>query len=80
MVRVWIWARAAMTVLHFESFMFPDLPSEGTRLSLSGYLGTVRFIGNVHNTTGVWLGIEWDDPDRGKHDGVKGGKRYFTCR
>jgi hypothetical protein len=57
-----------------------DLPSEGTRLNLAGYRGTVRFVGKVDNTVGIWLGIEWDDPHRGKHDGVKDGKRYFTCR
>ncbi|KAJ6618857.1 hypothetical protein B0H10DRAFT_2217348 [Mycena sp. CBHHK59/15] len=59
---------------------YEQLPAEGTRLALAGHLGTVRFVGNVDNTTGVWLGVEWDDPKRGKHDGVKDGKRYFTCR
>ncbi|KAJ3997286.1 hypothetical protein F5050DRAFT_1569683 [Lentinula boryana] len=57
-----------------------SLPLVGDRVSYSGYLGTVKFVGNVKNTTGTWLGIEWDDPDRGKHDGVKDGKRYFSCR
>jgi tubulin-specific chaperone E len=57
-----------------------DLPSPGTRLRVSGNLGTVKFAGSVENTTGIWLGVEWDDPQRGKHDGVKDGKRYFTCR
>lgn len=56
-----------------------DLPSVGTRLSYSGHLGTIRFVGPVENTSGIWLGIEWDDPRRGKHDGVKDGKRYFSC-
>lgn len=57
-----------------------SLPAIGTRLSLSGNNGTVRFVGEVDNTSGVWLGIEWDDPNRGKHDGLKDGKRYFSCR
>ncbi|KAI0333552.1 hypothetical protein GY45DRAFT_1296987 [Cubamyces sp. BRFM 1775] len=56
-----------------------ELPSIGTRLSYSGHLGTVRFVGPVDGTQGVWLGVEWDDPKRGKHDGVKDGKRYFSC-
>ena len=56
-----------------------ELPSEGTRFSYSGYIGTVRFVGKVDGTNGAWLGVEWDDPRRGKHDGVKDGKRYFTC-
>ncbi|KAJ7217128.1 hypothetical protein GGX14DRAFT_602135 [Mycena pura] len=53
---------------------------EGTRFRLADHTGTVRFVGAVDNTTGVWLGVEWDDPTRGKHDGVKDGKRYFSCR
>lgn len=57
-----------------------DAPPEGTRIRLAGHLGTVRFVGNVDNTSGTWLGIEWDEPRRGKHDGIKDGKRYFTCR
>lgn len=57
-----------------------DLPAVGTRISLTGYRGTVRFAGPVNNTKGVWLGVEWDDPDRGKHNGVKDGKQYFECR
>ncbi|KAH9857205.1 hypothetical protein C2E23DRAFT_806938 [Lenzites betulinus] len=55
------------------------LPSAGTRISHAGHLGTVRFVGPVEGTQGVWLGVEWDDPNRGKHDGVKDGRRYFTC-
>jgi dynactin complex subunit len=56
------------------------LPAEGTRFRLADHTGTVRFVGEVNNTSGFWLGVEWDDPKRGKHDGVKDGKRYFTCR
>ena len=55
------------------------LPSIGTRLSHSGFSGTVRFVGPVDGTQGLWLGVERDDPSRGKHDGVKDGKRYFAC-
>ncbi|KAG6833649.1 hypothetical protein H0H87_002845 [Tephrocybe sp. NHM501043] len=53
--------------------------SPPSRISLAGYLGTVRYTGPVEGTSGTWLGIEWDDPNRGKHDGVKDGIRYFTC-
>lgn len=38
---------------------------------------TIRFIGQVAGTKGEWLGIEWDDPTRGKHDGTHQGVRYF---
>jgi hypothetical protein len=39
----------------------------------------VRYIGEVAGTTGSWLGVEWDDPSRGKHDGQHKGVRYFSC-
>ncbi|KAH0830732.1 hypothetical protein J3R83DRAFT_2210 [Lanmaoa asiatica] len=53
----------------------------GTRFHLSpGYPGTIKYIGYVANTDGLWYGVEWDDPTRGRHDGVKDGKRYFNCR
>ncbi|CDQ89565.1 unnamed protein product [Oncorhynchus mykiss] len=29
---------------------------------------------------GLWLGVEWDNPDRGKHNGSHEGVHYFTCR
>jgi len=45
----------------------------------------------VHNTDlwslfqvsghmGTWLGIEWDDGMRGKHNGIVDGKRYFQTQ
>jgi tubulin-specific chaperone E len=54
-------------------------PSVDTRFSLSGNIGTIRYVGEVDGTNGVWLGVEWDDRNRGKHDGIKDGKRYFSC-
>ncbi|KAF7322374.1 CAP-Gly domain-containing protein [Mycena chlorophos] len=51
-----------------------------SRLRLGEHTGTLRYRGPVDGTAGEWLGIEWDDPARGKHDGVKDGRRYFTCR
>ena len=59
--------------------MTPELPVVGARLSYSGSIGTVRYAGPVDGTQGIWLGVEWADTNRGKHDGVKDGKRYFTC-
>ncbi|PPQ98840.1 hypothetical protein CVT24_003394 [Panaeolus cyanescens] len=52
----------------------------GSRINYNGNLATVKFVGAVDDTKGIWLGVEWDDPSRGKHDGSKDGKRYFTCR
>ncbi|CAK8694854.1 tubulin-specific chaperone E-like isoform X2 [Clavelina lepadiformis] len=52
----------------------------GSRIESDSYVGTVRFIGSVPNTKGEWVGIEWDDCNRGKHDGTKDGVRYFSCK
>ncbi|KAI5309144.1 hypothetical protein KEM55_003952 [Ascosphaera atra] len=50
----------------------------GTRLSYDGSLCTVRYKGEVKGTKGQWLGVEWDDPTRGKHAGEHQGIRYFN--
>ncbi|KAL0946805.1 hypothetical protein HGRIS_012976 [Hohenbuehelia grisea] len=55
-------------------------PLVGTRLSVGGQLGTVRYIGPVDGTLGSWLGVEWDDQQRGKHSGTHRDKQYFSCR
>lgn len=61
--------------------MNTDLPAVGTRFCLSGsHIGSIRYVGPVDCTLGNWLGVEWDDPNRGKHSGVKDGKEYFSCR
>jgi dynactin complex subunit len=52
----------------------------GGRLRVKGSCGTIRYYGNIAGTTGEWIGVEWDDPERGKHDGSKDGVRYFQCR
>ncbi|XP_004572415.1 tubulin-specific chaperone E [Maylandia zebra] len=52
----------------------------GKRVSCGGERATVRYFGPVPPTAGLWLGVEWDNPDRGKHDGSHKGVQYFTCR
>ena len=54
--------------------------SVGTRVNFNNHIGTIKYAGPVNNTTGIWLGVEWDDPARGKHNGSKDGKQYFTCQ
>lgn len=51
----------------------------GRRLSFSGELCTVRYLGPVSGTTGEWVGVEWDDTSRGKHNGSYEGVKYFEC-
>ena len=58
------------------------IPSEfylGRRISYGGALCTVRYHGSLPGTKGAWLGVEWDDPSGGKHDGTYQGTRYFEC-
>lgn len=75
---------------HFETNTSSARPSppltlmsffSGQRISLGPHRGTVRYHGPVPPSTGEWLGIEWDDPSRGKHDGTSSdGTRFFTVR
>ncbi|CAN9089332.1 hypothetical protein CC77DRAFT_1093500 [Alternaria alternata] len=51
----------------------------GKRLCFDARLCTVRYYGTVEGTKGEWLGVEWDEPTRGKHSGEHNGTRYFTC-
>ncbi|XP_066552729.1 tubulin-specific chaperone E isoform X2 [Amia ocellicauda] len=59
--------------------MTETVPGEtvGRRVACDGERGTVCYVGNVPPTAGVWLGVEWDNPERGKHDGSHEGVRYF---
>uniref|UniRef100_A0A8C5WI95 CAP-Gly domain-containing protein n=1 Tax=Leptobrachium leishanense TaxID=445787 RepID=A0A8C5WI95_9ANUR len=62
--------------------MTDTVPSDavGRRIICNGEYGIVRYVGIVPPTPGLWLGIEWDNPQRGKHDGTHEGTKYFTCR
>ena len=56
-------------------FMEMAVPEVGARVSCEGYLGTIKYIGEVPPTTGTWWGIEWDDDSKGKHNGSHNGIR-----
>ncbi|XP_022828735.1 tubulin-specific chaperone E [Spodoptera litura] len=49
----------------------------GSRVKSTDDFGTVKYIGEVHGYKGVWYGVEWDDPARGKHDGSVDDVQYF---
>ncbi|XP_004854680.1 tubulin-specific chaperone E isoform X1 [Heterocephalus glaber] len=61
--------------------MSDSLPSDviGRRVEVNGEHATVCFSGLVPPVAGLWLGIEWDNPERGKHDGSHEGTVYFKC-
>nr|XP_034805250.2 tubulin-specific chaperone E isoform X1 [Pan paniscus]XP_054955954.1 tubulin-specific chaperone E isoform X1 [Pan paniscus] len=52
----------------------------GRRVEVNGEHATVRFAGVVPPVAGPWFGVEWDNPERGKHDGSHEGTVYFKCR
>lgn len=52
----------------------------GQRIECDGHRGTVCYIGPVAETNGTWLGIDWDNPTRGKHNGTYNQKIYFKAR
>ena len=49
------------------------------RLQIGSERATVRYIGQVSSQSGEWVGLEWDNESRGKHDGSVNGHRYFEC-
>ncbi|CAL1527789.1 unnamed protein product, partial [Lymnaea stagnalis] len=49
----------------------------GDRIVCNDHRACIRFIGAVPPTKGIWFGVEWDDPNRGKHDGSYEGVTYF---
>ena len=56
-----------------------SLLAVGSRLQIGRDRATVRYVGPIDGQAGDWVGLEWDDPTRGKHDGGTGGKQYFLC-
>eukprot|EP00808_Paulinella_micropora_P028987 g35981.t1 len=44
--------------------------------------GRIHYIGTVHTSKrprAVYLGIEWFEQGRGKHDGMVDGRCYYSC-
>ncbi|GAA6051813.1 hypothetical protein JCM3770_004986 [Rhodotorula araucariae] len=60
----------------------PRAPSSACTAPSSPQLGTILYSGPVPPTKGLWYGVEWDDPVRGRHSGVyeKTGERFFETR
>ena len=53
----------------------------GQRVLIGDAAATVKYSGPVDGTKAgtLWVGVDYDDPTRGKHDGTHDGKRYFTA-
>eukprot|EP00850_Spirogloea_muscicola_P010097 SM000058S18527 [mRNA] locus=s58:350391:356348:- [translate_table: standard] len=43
------------------------------------HAATVRYVGPVAGQAGDWLGVDWDDPSRGRHSGDAGGVSHFAA-
>jgi len=52
----------------------------GDRVDVNGEIATIKFLGSVPPFEGEWVGVEWDNEKRGKHNGSKNGIQYFTCK
>ena len=53
----------------------PDDFISGQRVQVVSAKATIRYIGNIEGQNGIWIGLEWDDESRGKHDGSHQGQR-----
>ena len=60
----------------------------GARISFKGQIGTVKFSGPLTHEIPAgskidkdaeWLGVEWDNPEEGKHNGTVKEVKYFEC-
>jgi dynactin complex subunit len=58
----------------------PYTPCLDDRICINSRLGTIRYYGPITGLNGNWIGIEWDNPEWGKHSGEYNGHCYFTCR
>lgn len=43
----------------------------------SGDRGTVEYVDQIEGSEGLWIGVDWDDVNRGKHNGCHAGVQYF---
>ncbi|CAM9622380.1 unnamed protein product, partial [Choristocarpus tenellus] len=51
----------------------------GSRVTVAGKKGEVKFLGGTEFAAGEWIGVELDTPE-GKNDGSVNGVHYFECR
>lgn len=57
----------------------------GRRIEYQNDIGTVKYYGPLkhdaekQDPNQIWLGIQWDNPTRGRHNGTVQGYQYFVC-
>ncbi|CAH8461333.1 unnamed protein product [Schistosoma margrebowiei] len=52
----------------------------GRRIVHEKNFGTICYVGELPRSNGSWLGVDWDDQSRGRHDGTYDGVRYFQAK
>ncbi|CAH8450119.1 unnamed protein product [Heterobilharzia americana] len=52
----------------------------GRRVVHKESFGTICYVGELPNSKDFWLGVNWDDASRGRHDGTYNGVRYFQTK
>ncbi|KAH9824670.1 hypothetical protein DFH28DRAFT_1116788 [Melampsora americana] len=59
-----------------------NLYEVGLRIILDHlHFGTIRCVGHLNEKDNqIWLGIEWDDPERGKHSGSFQNRSFFQTK
>lgn len=58
----------------------PGEVCEGDRVRVDGAHATVRWVGALPDKgEQIWVGVDFDDGKRGKHDGSRDGEQYFTA-
>ncbi|KAL5108568.1 Tubulin-specific chaperone E [Taenia crassiceps] len=51
----------------------------GCRIVKDEQFGTIKYVGPIAGSTVAWLGIDWDNPGSGRHDGTFKGVAYFSA-
>ena len=62
------------TVFDFDGKV--DHPTGTTVVDENGFMGLVLYTGPLPKKKGDFIGVVWDDPERGKNDGTMDGHRY----
>ncbi|KAM7070682.1 kinesin-like protein KIF13A isoform 1-T1 [Acridotheres tristis] len=63
-----------------QAHILPSWVAVGEQVCVgSNKMGTVRYVGTVDFSAGVWVGVELN-VQLGKHDGIVKGREYFHCK